>query len=89
MERQSHFASVEQAHMLIETLINAIIVLVDVGKLKATNTHWHTQTFGPISHNLKHLRSEETLEGDVNMWTDIFAWKVYEIHYWNLLPYIL
>lgn len=38
-----------------------------------SQTHEYTKTFGPISHNLKHLRCEETLEGDANMQTDILV----------------
>lgn len=65
MERRSRFASVENTGTVMETLINGIIVHVDVGELR--HRHTQTQTCGPISDNLKHLRSEETLEGVANM----------------------
>lgn len=48
--------------------MNDIIVSTDVSH---TQRHTHTHAFGPISHKLKHLKSEEALQEDANMWTDI------------------
>lgn len=35
-----------------------------------THKDTHTHAFGPISHKLKHLKSEEALQEDANIRTD-------------------
>lgn len=49
----------------LRDLMNDIIVSTDVA-----HTHRHTRAFGPISHKLKHLKSEEALQEDANIRTD-------------------